>query len=278
MNVDRVLAEIEPFTAARVMKKLSGGPASDSYLVERDAERFVLRIDTGIAAAFGLDRQAEVEILTLVSQTGLGPVPEFADPGQGILVTRYVEGRAWTENDLRDPERIRSLAALLRQLHALEPQGCHFDIHEKVDRYARAIGTPEGDSLAENTRELLRKLDDASVSQCLCHNDLTCANIIEGQGLTLIDWEYAAIGDPLFDLATIVEHHRFNAVEEEVLLGAYFDTASAKDIGRYQRHRVLYRYLLVLWLTSVGRLGGLGPEQQNRLRQEWALLKTGGSL
>ena len=79
------------------MKKLAGGPASDSYLIERDAERFVLRIDTDVAAALGLDRVAETEILTFVSRAGIGPVSEYTDPKRGIMVTRYIEGRAWTE-------------------------------------------------------------------------------------------------------------------------------------------------------------------------------------
>ena len=278
MKLERVIAGIEPFAKARVVEKLAGGPSSDSYLLERDAERFVLRIDTDIAAALGLDRVTETAILTFVSRAGIGPAPEYTDVEEGIMVTRYVEGRAWTEKDLQDRNRIQNLAALLRQLHALEPQGRVFDIVEKVDCYARTINTADGHKLADGTRQLLRELNDPLAPQCLCHNDLSSANIIEGRGLTFIDWEYAAIGDPMFDLATIAEHHHFDKLRTKTLLDAYFDTACKDDIDRLHRYRFLYRNLLVLWLASIERLCGISAEQQNRLQQEWAILKTSGSL
>lgn len=276
MNPERILAEIKSFTVATIVKKLAGGPASNSYLVARDNDRFVLRIDTDVAAALDLDREAEIQVLMVVSRNGLGPEPEYSDPQQGVLITRYIEGHAWTENDLQDPERIRNLAALLRRLHSLKPQGNRFDIDEKVARYARIIATQEGDELAENTRQLLRRLEDSSATQCLCHNDLNSANIIEGRGLTLVDWEYAAIGDPLFDLATVAEHHRFDEGRSEALLSTYFDVACEADIDRYDQYRFLYRHLLVLWLATVERLCGISAEQEIQLQREWESIKLSG--
>jgi thiamine kinase len=275
INLGRILAATESFAAARIIEKLAGGPASDSYLIERGVELFVLRIDTDVAVALGLDREAETKILRYVGSHGLGPVAEYSDPHRGVLITRYIEGYAWSESDLNDSVRIRNLAALLRRLHALKPQGHGFDIDEKIDHYARIISSPEGDELAGNARSLSGKLDDKSVPQCVCHNDLNSANIIEGRGLTLIDWEYAAIGDPMFDLATIAEHHRFDQDRSEVLLSAYFDSASEDVIDRYRRYRYLYRHLLVLWLASVERLCGISAEHQIQLQREWGALKSG---
>ena len=105
----------------------------------------------------------------------------MVDPEQGIMVMQYIDGRAWTEQDLQDAERIRNLAALLRRLHALEPVGRRFDLHGKINDYARIIDTAEGRKLAEGAQQLLSDLDKQSAPQSLCHNDLTCANIIEGR-------------------------------------------------------------------------------------------------
>jgi len=254
MTPEEVLAGLESFGGATIVEELAGGPASDSYFVERGAERFVLRIDTEVAAALGLERSSEVKILEYVSRYGLGPKPEFVDPQRGILVTRYFEGRAWSNSDLHDSDRIQKLATLLRTLHKLQPVGQCFDLQAKIENYARIIGSAEGRKLADDTQRRLCELQPGSATQCLCHNDLVCTNIIEGQGLVLIDWEYAAIGDPFFDLAIVAEHHHLDANESQQLLVAYCGRKHAADAERLIRHRALYANLKMLWLASVERL------------------------
>ena len=50
----------------------------------------------------------------------------------------------------------------------------------------------------------------------LCHNDLVHSNIIDGDPVRLIDWEYSAVGDPYFDLAIVVRHHQLKADRVEI--------------------------------------------------------------
>jgi thiamine kinase-like enzyme len=55
------------------------------------------------------------------------------------------------------------------------------------------------------------------------HHDLLPANLIDdGEKLWLIDWEYAAFGTPLFDLANLADNAGFSAEEERRLLALYF--------------------------------------------------------
>jgi len=251
MNANDVLAEIKSFAGARVIGELAGGSASDSYLIERDAQKFVLRIDTATAEALGLDRVSETKILAFVSEHELGPKPEFADPRKGILITHYVEGRTWSETDLHESDRIAKLATLIRRLHGLNPIGPAFNLPEKIANYAKIIGTDEGHELAYDLYRRLSELSDSPASQCLCHNDLTHANIVEGQRLHLIDWEYAAIGDPFFDLATVAEHHQFDQGETDQLLGAYCGEVRTEQGRRLSRYRLLYQRLAALWLAAV---------------------------
>jgi len=260
VNAVEVLGEIGAFSGAQVIGELGGGPTSDSYLVERDKERFVLRLDTAVAAILGLDRYAEAEILKIISEQGLGPVPEFTDPDRGILITRFIAGRAWNETDLHDSGCMQKLAELLRRLHALEPIGPPFNLHDRIENYARIVGTAKSRDLADDAQCRLRELDKSAARQCLCHNDLICANIVEGQRLALIDWEYAAIGDPFFDLATIVEHHRFDRGEANDLLRMYLGTVREDDIRRLNLYRVFYDSLQLLWLASVEKLQGSDVE------------------
>jgi thiamine kinase-like enzyme len=56
----------------------------------------------------------------------------------------------------------------------------------------------------------------------LCHNDLLPANILDdGNELWLVDWEYAGIGNPLFDLAGVSSNARLSDEAEAALLEAY---------------------------------------------------------
>jgi len=269
LNPEEILKGIEAFATARIVAELAGGPTSNSYLVKRGSDQFVFRLDTDVAVALGLDRVAEVEILKFISKTALGPSPEFAAPDLGVLITRYLKGRAWCDADLHDAGKIQKLARLIQRLHALKPEGQPFDLHAKIKNYGSIIATVEGRELADDAQRKLRKLEINSATPCLCHNDLISANIIEGQGLALIDWEYAAIGDPYFDLATIAEHHHFNQGEEETYLNSYFDQVLAENKSRLSRYRVLYRQLLLLWSAAVDQLCETSPEQRLQLEQMW---------
>lgn len=251
MNADEQLRGIEAFSDARIVTELVGGPASDSYLVERGTDYFVLRIDTDIARALCFDRAAEARILERVAKQGIGPPLEHLDAERGLLITRFAEGRAWTPTEMHDPARITRLADVLRRLHALEPVGPAFDLPRAIKRYAHSIGTEQARDLAADALRMLTELDEAAPARCLCHNDLVCTNIIEGPALVLIDWEYAAVGDPMFDLAIVAGHHNFTDAEADGLLTAYFGEVPPIAARRLAGYRALYERLVLLWSATI---------------------------
>ena len=61
------------------------------------------------------------------------------------------------------------------------------------------------------------------------------ANFIDGGGrLWLVDWEYAGMGDPLFDLGNVAVNHELGEEEESTLLAAYgSDEGDALVLMRY---------------------------------------------
>lgn len=255
MTPDQALAEIGSLTeGARVVAELSGGPASHNYLVERGDDRWALRIDTDTAAALGLDRGAEAFILGHVHRADLGPRLEFLDVEQGILLTRYIPGRAWTPRDLVDDDNVARLAGLLRRVHAVEIRAKPFGLRERVARYAACVGTPTAAERAHAICALLTRLNAAEAR--LCHNDVVCANVVDGDRLYLVDWEYAALGDPFFDLAAVVQHHGLSAEKGRVLLEAYYGRVREPDVRRLRRWCEVYQCLVVLWQDALDSLGG----------------------
>ena len=54
-----------------------------------------------------------------------------------VIVTRFVEGEGMSEDDLREPEFIRAVAAALRKVHDSGRElASTFDSSEIVERYA----------------------------------------------------------------------------------------------------------------------------------------------
>src|SRR5690606_2746336 len=76
-----------------------------------------------------------------------------------------------------------------------------------------------------------------------CHNDLLPANLVDdGERMRLIDWEYAAMGDPWFDLGNLAENNLLSERAERRLLELYFgevrgEEPMAKDLARLRQMR-----------------------------------------
>jgi len=257
MTPEAALAAIGSLTdGARITAELAGGPASCSYLVERDADRWVLRIDTPIAARLGLDRATEAVILAHADAAGVGPRLAYVDVVKGIQLTHYIAGRAWTAADIIEPVNLERLARLLRRVHASGAVGAPLALDEKAKRYAAQAGTAAARKLAVEIGVAAARLAQRHEPYGLCHNDLVCTNIVDGERLYLIDWEYAAPGDPFFDLAVVAQHHELDEVQARCLLGAYRglkhdDAIADADVQHLADYRALYTQLFALWTLAV---------------------------
>jgi aminoglycoside phosphotransferase (APT) family kinase protein len=263
-----LLDGIELLRGAHILEKLAGGPASDSWLLTAGDEQFVARLDKPLARLLGLDRRAELEVLHTVSVAGIGPQIIWSDPDKGVLVTSWIPGNAWSAVDVHDPVKLGALAATLRQLHSLPPRGPVFAPGAIALAYAREAGTNSATRIAEQAAKLAEKLLSETGRPALCHNDLVHSNIIGGETVRLIDWEYSAVGDPYFDLATVVQHHQLKADRVEIFLGAYFGTAGKEHFSRLEAFCRLYDQLAALWYLSVKNQPGhdaLYDEELNRI-------------
>lgn len=249
MNLKRALVMLPGLAADSVVSTLSDGPTNTSYLVQRGEDLCVLRLDKPLARELGLDRDAEHDISESVSLAGLSAEPLFYDKENGITLRRYLPGRAWSEADLHDANKLQLLARRMRDLHALPAVGNQYEPGLAARRYARQLGTPEAREIADTANLLLADLRFPAVRECLCHNDLVAANILQGsEGLKFIDWEYAGLGDPWFDLALVIEHHGLSDSLEEGFVQAYLlRPPRATELQRLAGWRKFYRQLLSLW-------------------------------
>jgi thiamine kinase-like enzyme len=201
------------------IEPLGGGMTNRNFKVTTDDGQFVLRIGGKDTELLGIDRNAEHTASKVAAELGLAPeVLAFLEP-EGYLVTRYVDG------EVGRPGAERAGAAL-RRLHGGPPLPARFDSFRVVDAY-RAIAEEHGVAVPEGfagARQIAGRIEQRRAAAPLlpCHNDLLSANFIDdGERLWIVDWEYAGMGDPFFDLGNFAVNNSLDDEGEEALLGTY---------------------------------------------------------
>jgi thiamine kinase len=104
--------------------------------------------------------------------------------------------------------------------------------------------------LAARADEMFARLERTEACQTLCHDDLHHLNVLDDGGrLTLIDWEYGGLGDPIFDLASFVSYHELDAGTRARLWQAY---AGPADPKRFADALWTFDYVQWLWYRVTG--------------------------
>ncbi len=218
MEPEQLAERIWPGQHVRI-EPLGGGITNRNFKVEADGHEFVLRIGGRDTELLGIDRADEHAASCVAAELGLGPeVVAFVEP-EGCLVTRYVGGEVGKVDVAR-------VGAALRRLHDGPALPGRFDSFRVVESY-RATARKHGvavPSAYERAKELADQVERRRSGAPLrpCHNDLLRANFIsDGIRLWLVDWEYAGMGDPFFDLGNFAVNHELAEEGEHALLAAY---------------------------------------------------------
>ena len=250
MDVDVAVERIWPDRGARAVP-LTGGITNHNFLVEVAGQAFVLRMGGAQTDLLGIDRQVEYQASLRAAEVGLGPaVVEFiAD--EGWLVTRFIEGRPISPEELRLPDTIGRVAAALHKLHDAQPIPGRFDAHAVVEDYRReaeshGVVIPEAYAAAHEVSERIRTVRGTQ-PLVPCHNDLLNANFLDDGTIRILDWEYAGMGDRFFDLANLSVNHEFGEAQDRELLAFYFGEATSEGLGAIRMMKFMSDFREAMW-------------------------------
>src|SRR2546423_5016705 len=98
---------------------LSGGITNRNFLISIDgrSERYVIRLAGNDTHLLGISREVEHAATVAAAGVGVGPeVVAFIRP-EGFLVTRFIEGRPISIEEMQGPDRLSHVAAALRRVH-----------------------------------------------------------------------------------------------------------------------------------------------------------------
>ena len=237
-----------------LLQRLAGGHINETWRVDTALGQYTLRLDGPAAMRPGVARNRELLLHASAAAAGLAPPIVRAVPAAQLLVCEFLSGRTWGDADFQDPDALQRLGERLALLHQLMPPAslaAHFDPYALVQNYLRqAAGVaPLPSQSAEVLRQLryaLAGIEDAAARPVVVHGDLPYGNVLENSQLWLLDWEYAQLADPIYDVACIVAHLPLSSTLAQRLLAAA-GLGAARARRRLPAAAFVYRALTWAW-------------------------------
>jgi len=185
-------------------KKLTSGKTNQSFLIEDDLKKYVLRLNSKKSHNYNIDRQRELKILNSIKDKSIGPKVVYCDQEYNFLITEFIKGTPLSLDKIscQDNKYLNDMIDKYQKIKINIPK---FNYLEHFKKYEIFISKNSHIDL-----RLLKKLDNfypyledfqnQDWKPVLCHHDLSSLNIIKtNNGLRIIDWEYSAYGHADFD-------------------------------------------------------------------------------
>ncbi|MBM6689127.1 NTP transferase domain-containing protein [Collinsella tanakaei] len=192
-----------------------------------------------------IDREAEVEGLETARLLGLDPTFVFENPKRGWKISRFVPNARNLDAHV-DSE----LKVAMGYAHRLHESGAtvkrSFSFYDEGKGYERKalergpIDAADYWEMSEQAGELNGLLLADGSNPVLCHNDFFGLNFLvaEDGGVSLIDWEYAGMGDYANDFGTFAVCEQLSEEEMRRALAHYFGREPTADEWRHNLGQV----------------------------------------
>lgn len=236
------------------VEQLPGGLTNLNLKVTCEGRAVVVRVAQVGSELLAVDHRIEHVNSLAAAAAGVGaPVVDYL-PEAGLMIVGYVEGRTFTNDDLRESAQLPRVAAACRQLHAGPRFVNDFDMFA-VQRHYLAVVQERGFRLPSRYLDFQRHIDliqaafavrpEASVP---CNNDLLAGNFIDdGSKLWLIDYEYSGNNDACFELGNIWSEANLSLDQLAELMTAYDGAPLRHRIARARLWGLMSKYGWTLW-------------------------------
>jgi thiamine kinase-like enzyme len=225
-----------------------------NFHLKNAAHDWVLRIPKRATNQY-LDRNAEAHNANIAFDLGLAPNCLWRDANGFSLSDTIQNSRSLAASDFTNTAIVTKLVSSLQQLHC-----CTSKFHGSVDiealltRYYQLMPKPEQSQLAERYHDARAKVKNAlQQHQRLVpsHNDLVLENILfDDQRIWIIDWEYASMASPYWDLATLCNAANLNVDQAQRLLDKYQSEESKLELELLMDYRQILAVLSACWMAA----------------------------
>jgi len=261
LTIEEAIARVPQWANATDLKAspLTGGITNENFRIEVNGDVFVLRIPGADTELLGIVRATECAVSQLAGEIGIGPEVFYVIEPEGYLVTSFIEGKLPPPEELGRRENIRRVAEAIRRVHKMDPIAetlSPFRVVKDSAEIARRfeVDFPDNfDWLIEQMNAAEAALEKSPFTPRLCHNDLLNANFLDDGQIRILDWEYAGMGDPVFDLANFSVHHEFTDEQDRWLLESYFGEVTSANWARLKLLKIISDFREAMWaMVQIG--------------------------
>ena len=188
---------------AKIVMRLEGGMSNYTYVVECQGKKYTYRVPGKFAERF-VDRDDEWANIQEVDRLGLNNVTTYVEIRSGEKLAEYVEGTIMSTTDVVSYNEMSVKA--LKKIHNSDLKFKDYNAFGRLDTYQNyciemGFTHPQEYLDLRNKLEVLRK-QYVSVPMVPCHCDYQPTNlVINGDKLYVLDWEFAGMNDPFYDIA-----------------------------------------------------------------------------
>lgn len=259
--LNKIFARIPTLANFRVgdfdIRPLSGYTNQNFRLINKYGD-WVLRIPKNETNRY-IDRQAEGANVSIAHSLGLAPECTWREDSGLSLTATLKNTRVLTREELQQEPMQHRLVKALKRLHR-----CNCEFHGRVDldelltRYYRLI--PENTQATlnqdyENAKDIIKLLEQKDDMLVPSHNDLVLENLLlEDTGrIWIIDWEYASMASPYWDLATLCNAADLDQQQCLNILQTYQRDTAALSVDLLNHYRTVLRTLSDCWMAAFSR-------------------------
>ena len=210
------------------------------------ADEYVYR-HPGIGTEKFINRTAERDADTVAHQLGIDHTFIYEDAEKGWKISRFV--RSARNVDPLNADEVSRAMSLARTFHESGARiDASFDFYkdglgyESLLKDHGTIDIPGYDELREKVTRLNNYCAaDEGFSACFCHNDYLPLNFLIGEdgSMSVIDWEFAGMGDPGNDTATFIICSQYDEDQANAAIDAYFGRSATPVERRHFWARVV---------------------------------------
>lgn len=275
-KIDELKSEYFPNNKIVNISRL-GGLTNFSFKVDFDnGESYAFRLP-GEGTEELVNRYDEKVSTTLACDLGIDSELVMFDADKGTKIMKFVVGETMNDEKLRTDKSIEEVADIFKKLHTSGVDTkVPFDVFDMADGYEKII-TANGVELYDDWEDIRKKVmalkarvDKNGTTKAPCHNDSLCENWLhDADRMYLIDWEYAGMNDPYWDLADISIEADYDKEMDEKLLRRYHGGEPDENQKlRFEANKIYLDFLWTLWGKTRVPFDGEPLEEYARNRYE----------
>ncbi|OJF67439.1 choline kinase [Alteromonas sp. V450] len=201
----------------------------------------------------GVNREHQFALQQQLYRLGVAPQPIWLSDDETIWVEQ------WLEHSDSATLSMLELANILARIHSLPITARPLDLASRWQHYidvAQFDISSELYSKAQSLHKKVIKSEQDDDDYVLCHNDLLTNHVLLSvdNSLKIIDWEYAAMGNRYFDLASCCLINKLEINESRELVKHYAKSMNIDEhnaIAKFDLHSEIVAVTNDLWFAAL---------------------------